>query len=112
MSIIAIRNKKQLQDLQRAHAGKSTVLAIDFGASWCRPCRDLKAKIEQNAASLPRLVVAYVDVDEAFAEELSDSYGVTSLPTIVFFKSDGSKHGTIEGFDWSAFVDMYKQLEK
>ena len=57
-------------------------LLIDFHATWCEPCEDLKPELEEFAGDQEhRLRVVSVDVDAN--EELTETYGVRAMPTLV-----------------------------
>ncbi|MDY3794496.1 MAG: thioredoxin [Erysipelotrichaceae bacterium] len=58
---------------------------IDFWAPWCGPCRMMGPIIEQLAEEYEgKAKVGKVNVDEE--GELSQAFGVMSIPTIVFVK--------------------------
>ncbi len=58
---------------------------IDFWAPWCRPCRMMGPIIEQLADEYEgKAKVGKVNVDEE--SELSQAFGVMSIPTIVLVK--------------------------
>ena len=58
---------------------------IDFWAPWCGPCRMMGPIIEQMADEYEgKLTVGKVNVDEE--GELSQAFGVMSIPTIVLVK--------------------------
>ncbi len=62
-----------------------TVL-VDFGASWCPPCRLLAPEIEARAGSAPgHVAVGELDVDASSAT--AARYGVRSIPTLVLFEA-------------------------
>ena len=58
---------------------------IDFWAPWCGPCRMMGPIIEQLADEYEgKAKVGKVNVDEE--GELSQAFGVVSIPTIVLVK--------------------------
>ena len=65
------------------------VAIVDFWAEWCGYCRMLAPVMDELADKHGGAVkVAKVNIDEE--GELSASYGITSLPTIIAFK-DGKE---------------------
>ena len=53
---------------------------VDFYAQWCGPCKMLAPILEE----LEDIDIIKVDVDEH--EDLARTYGVMSIPTLIFFK--------------------------
>ena len=70
---------------------KEGVWIVDFYADWCGPCKMLSPVLE----SLEYDNILKVNVD-AFSE-LAASFGVMSIPTLIFFK-DGVEKNKIIGF--------------
>lgn len=71
-------------------------MIIDFGADWCAACKELEHKTFSDAGvkeSLSGFVKLYVDGSEETEqyEELSQRYGVLSLPTVLFLNADGEE---------------------
>ena len=72
-------------------------LIVDFSATWCPPCRQLKPIFEKLAEEFrDRITFATIDVDQY--PELSQTYGVQSIPMMVFLNKDGQIQNTIVGF--------------
>ncbi len=60
--------------------------AVDFWAGWCGPCKMVAPVIEQLAEQYKdKAIVGKVDVDAEGA--LASRYGITSIPTVIFFKN-------------------------
>ena len=57
---------------------------LDFWASWCGPCQMVSPVIEQIGEENDSIRVGKVNVDEE--GELSQAFGVMSIPTIVLVK--------------------------
>ena len=59
---------------------------VDFWAPWCGPCQMMGPIIETVTKEIgDRAVVAKLNVDDN--QELAEKYGVSSIPTIIFFKN-------------------------
>ena len=62
-----------------ATVGQQAPVLLDFTASWCKPCQQMRPAIEQlKAAGYP---IQEVDYDER--QDLARQYQVTSVPTFV-----------------------------
>jgi len=58
---------------------------VDFGATWCGPCRALEPIVKELAQEFDgRLKVGSVDIDES--RGVASQFGIMSVPTIIFFK--------------------------
>lgn len=64
---------------------------LDFGATWCGPCRKLEPILEQIAGEYEgRVRILKVDVGEA--PGTAQKFGVMSVPTVVFLKGGQKIH--------------------
>ena len=62
---------------------------VDFSATWCGPCRQLSPILDQLATSYSGKIDFYkVDVDKC--PNLSRSYGVSSVPMLIFCPTTGN----------------------
>lgn len=57
---------------------------VEFGATWCGPCKIMAPVISQLASELTGVKIATLDVDEQSG--LAQQYNVMSVPTMLFFK--------------------------
>lgn len=58
---------------------------VKLSAPWCGPCRALAPVVEKIAEE--RTDVRFVEVDVEGSPEVASEYGITSVPTILFFKN-------------------------
>jgi thioredoxin 1 len=67
----------------------SKPLIIDFYADWCEPCRNLSPIVEEVAKEYEGKIIVYkVDTDKELI--LSQSLGISGLPTLLFIPAHGS----------------------
>ena len=95
---IKVQPKSEINQLEQAEileVGEDTFEAevlqstkkvlVDFYATWCGPCRILKPTIMEFAKEHEEVKVVEVDVDKA--QNLSNKYGVISIPTVVIIEN-------------------------
>ena len=73
-----------VQEFDAAVASASVPIVVDFWAAWCGPCRMVAPEIKKVAQNLAgRALVLKVDTDAN--PELSNRFGIRSIPTIGVF---------------------------
>ncbi len=67
---------------------------IDFGATWCGPCKALAPRVEEIAAEYEgKAIVGTADVDEC--PDLAAQFRIRNVPTVLFFKGGEVKDKSV-----------------
>src|SRR5689334_8749117 len=81
---------------------RTGVIAIDFTAAWCGPCKVMKPVLAALAAEYSgRARIVAVDVDQE--QVVAQQYNVRAMPTLVLLR-DGHEVGRVVGSRPRAFV--------
>lgn len=84
-------------------------LMLDFGATWCGPCKALAPIVEEIANEYDgRAVVAKVDVEEA--TDLSAQFRVRNVPTVLFIKNGELKDKSVGAVQKSTLTEKLEAL--
>ena len=59
---------------------------LDFYATWCGPCKTLAPIVDQLAHEYAEKGVKVGKVDIEAAPEIAAKFGITGVPTLIFFK--------------------------
>lgn len=96
-SEIAMLDTKAFMQLSRAG-----VLAVDFTAAWCGPCKVMKPVLAALAAEYKgRARIVEIDVDHE--QVVAQQYDIRSMPTLVVLR-DGREVGRVIGSRSRAFL--------
>ena len=59
-------------------------IVVQFGATWCGPCKTLTKTIEQNE---DKFNVPFYKIDIDDASQLAQALGIRSVPTVIRFEN-------------------------
>lgn len=79
---------------------------VDFWATWCGPCRMIAPIVEQIAEENADIKVCKVDVDDQ--PELTSSFGIQSIPTLIVFKNGEIANKAVGARSKEAILEMLK----
>ncbi|MBX6316614.1 MAG: thioredoxin family protein, partial [Isosphaeraceae bacterium] len=89
-----------------AEGGQSGLKILDFHASWCGPCQQMRPRIEQLIRSGYPVRSIDIDHDEATAQR----YGVTEVPTFIIVDAQGHPLARKKGLTpASELANLYRQ---
>ncbi len=64
---------------------------LDFGATWCGPCKALEPTIVELAGEYgDRVAITKLDVEQA--PETAQKFGIMNVPTVIFLKDGKEVH--------------------
>jgi len=84
----------------------SKLAIVDFWAPWCGPCNQMAPVIDAFAEDHPDVAVFKVDVDQN--PNLSKTYKIQSIPTIILFENGLEKERLIGSVGKQALLDLVK----
>jgi thiol:disulfide interchange protein len=95
---------------------KKQVIFVDAYASWCGPCKDLKAQTFTNgkvaAYFNTHFINVSMDMEKGDGIGFADQFAVDSYPTLLFIDSNGEILKKSEGFlDAAQILALANQLK-
>src|SRR5210317_163684 len=82
---------------------------VDFWAEWCGPCRMVGPIVEEVGVDYEgKAVVAKVDVDSN--PGITAKYGISNIPTILFFKNGEVADKQVGAVPKSSIVNKLEPL--
>ena len=102
--------KVDQDDFERTVLGSEAPVLVDFYADWCAPCKYVAPLMDELAQTHQgALLVVKVDTDQA--PELSQKWGIRSIPTLILFKG-GEEVGRSVGFEPEKVKAMAEEAVK
>ena len=82
---------------------------VDFGATWCGPCKALAPRIEEIEKEYEgKAFVGTADVDEC--SDLAARFRIRNVPTVLFFKNGETKDKSVGLVQKSTLTDKIDAL--
>lgn len=82
---------------------------VDFFAEWCGPCKMIAPVVDELASEYEgKALIVKVNVDESM--DTAQSFGVMSIPTLVFIKNGQEVDRVTGAMPKEAFVEKLDSL--
>lgn len=85
MPVLEVATKSDFVTALKTTTKEQDFVFVDFFAKWCGPCRRIAPKIHEFSTTYPKVKFLQVDVDKC--PELATDFGITAMPTFMFFRS-------------------------
>jgi thioredoxin reductase (NADPH) len=96
-----------LAEFRRELKKSPSTVFVDFYATWCGPCRTL-APIFEQLAKKSEGKARFFKVNVDVAEEMSQVYGISAMPTMIAFDSQGKEITRRTGtYEISGYISSY-----
>ena len=84
-------------------------LVLDFWATWCGPCRQIAPSLAELAEEYDgRVIVGKCNIEEAV--DLTDEYGIMSVPTVLFIKNGQIVDKFVGSMSKAAIKEKFEKL--
>ena len=92
-----------------SEAKEKELAVLDFSAAWCGPCKLQAPIVDELCETRSDIKVCKVNVDEQM--ELAQSFGVSSIPTLVVISGGKLVKHAVGAQPKSAILDMLEAVE-
>lgn len=82
---------------------------VDFGATWCPPCKMLHPIVERIAGEYQGKLAVY-EVNTDSAPGLARKFGITGVPTLIFFKGGESVKSLVGFRDYDSLKSIVDSI--
>lgn len=87
------------------------LVLVDFFATWCAPCQMLTEVLHDiDKEYSDKIEIFKVDVDEN--QEIAIRYGITAMPTLIFFKGGEEVDRKVGFLDKNELTKLIEDISK
>lgn len=95
------------ENFRETIADNETVI-VDFWAGWCGPCKTFAPTFEDASEKHTDVVFAKVDTEDQ--QELTDAFGIRSIPTLMVFRDQILLYNEAGALPPPLFEDLIGQV--
>lgn len=82
---------------------------VDFGATWCGPCKKVEPIIEEISEEYDgKMIAVKCDVEEC--SDTAAKYGIMNIPSVLFFKGGQVVDKNVGAAPKKVFVEKLEKL--
>ena len=82
---------------------------VDFGATWCGPCKKVEPIIEEISEEYAgKMIAVKCDVEEC--PDTAAKFGIMNIPTVLFFKGGQIVDKNVGAAPKKMFVEKLEKL--
>ena len=85
------------------------IVLVDFGATWCGPCRQFGPIFEEASEKYPDIVFGKIDTDDQ--QQMAMAAQITSIPTLMVFRDGIVVFRQSGALPLSALEDLISQVQ-
>ena len=86
----------------------STLIVIDFKATWCGPCKAIKPFITYLHENYPNVEFLEIDIEDDTRNTIVSTFKIKKVPTFVFYK-DGELCNSLIGTDKAKLEELVNE---
>lgn len=87
-----INKKEELENI----LSSNKYVVVDFSADWCGPCKALAPLLDEISTTMTDIKFVKIDVDKL--KNISEQYGISAIPTLIYFKEGQEQSERTFGF--------------
>lgn len=91
-----------------SNQNSSTLIVINFKATWCKPCKAIKPFIDYLKDSYPKVEFYEIDISDDSRDTIISYFDIVKVPTCVFYKN-GNICNTLLGTDQNKLEELVNE---
>ena len=79
---------KSIENLEKiSKENENILLFINFKASWCKPCKEIKPLIEYLKEQYKNVMFYDIDIEDDEFESITNYFNIKKIPSFIYYKN-------------------------